>query len=401
MIAEAATLVIYALCTLITKNIGKGGLLATAILLVFFSYGHLYQIINGILPGVFRHRYLIILMMIILTGISLLVIKAKNPTKLLLQYFTVTSIILFVFSAYPTIRNSALNLIAINKARKQQVLAINQTENMIKPDIYLIILDSYTRADILKNIYGFDNSSFINQLDQIGFYTTECSQSNYPSTRYSVSSIMQADYLQNVNPDGSLSPFSQTLVIKTLRNLGYSVYSFENRSKGHFDLGEDRQLSRQNPLSGQSLHASGLNEFEAELIKTTIFRVFMDMPQLVPFIDMNQAEYYEHYMQVKYTLNELTNLPDVTGPKLVFAHILVPHEPYIFTPDGDYKYTSLKDKKGYATNVAFLNNQLPSIFKEIIEKSEIPPIIIVQGDHGQISPPAHLRSGTQYSTPTM
>lgn len=389
IVVEVATILIFALCTLVTRNIGKGGLLATALLLVFFSYGHLYQIFDGILPGVFRHRYLIIVMMIILSGIFFLVFKAKSPPKLLLQYFTVTSILLFAFSAYPTIRNSIQTQIALNKAKKQQVAAINQSENMVKPDIYLIIVDSYTRADILKNIYGVDNSNFIKQLDQIGFYTAECSQSNYPSTRYSVSSIMQADYLQNVNPDGSLSPFSQTLVIKTLRSLGYSVYSFENRSKGHFDLGEDRQLSRQNPLFGQSLHASGLNEFEAELIKTTVLRIFIDMPQLVPFIDMNQAEYYEHYMQVKYTLNELTNMPDIKGPKLVFAHILVPHEPYIFTPDGDYQYTSLKDKKGYASNVAFVNSQLPSIFKQIIEKSEIPPIIIVQGDHGP-----NLSSGT-------
>ena len=144
IVVEMATVLIFALCTLITRNIGKGGLLATAILLVFFSYGHLYQIFDSILPGVFRHRHLFILMMIILSGIFLLVIKAKTPPKLLLQYFTVTSIILFVFSAYPTIRNSALNQIAINNAKKQQVAAINQSENMIKPDIYLIILDSYT-----------------------------------------------------------------------------------------------------------------------------------------------------------------------------------------------------------------------------------------------------------------
>jgi len=243
-------------------------------------------------------------------------------------------------------------------------------------------LDSYTRADVLKNEYGFDNSDFLNQLERLGFYTGTCSSSNYPSTRYSVSSIMQANYLQNVNADGSLSPFSQSLVIKTLRGLGYSVYAFENRSKGHFDLGEDRLLSRQNPLTGHSLSASGLNEYEAELLNTTLFRIFMDMPQLLPFVDLTRTEYSEHYLQVKYTLSELPNLPSVEGPKFVFAHILVPHEPYIFSANGDYKYTSLTDKKGYSSNIAFINSQLPSILDQIIRKSKIPPVVIIQGDHG-------------------
>jgi hypothetical protein len=38
------------------------------------------------------------------------------------------------------------------------------------PDVYYFILDSYTRADLLKEAYGYDNSPFLDALRERGFY---------------------------------------------------------------------------------------------------------------------------------------------------------------------------------------------------------------------------------------
>jgi hypothetical protein len=93
---------------------------------------------------------------------------------------------------------------------------------------------------------------------------------------------------------------------------------------------------------------------------------------------------YEHYLQTFYILDELKQLPEMDGPIFVFAHIMVPHDPFIFTPEGDYEHTTFKEDaiKGYRNNVAFIDSRLPEILHAIIEKSEVPPVIIVQGDHG-------------------
>jgi len=37
---------------------------------------------------------------------------------------------------------------------------------------------------------------------------------------------------------------------------------------------------------------------------------------------------------VTYLLDTLPTIPSIAGPELVFAHVLVPHMPYIFQPDG-------------------------------------------------------------------
>ena len=50
--------------------------------------------------------------------------------------------------------------------------------NNAKRDIYYLIFDQYARSDILKKYYNYDNSSFINSLENQGFNVAKESYSN-------------------------------------------------------------------------------------------------------------------------------------------------------------------------------------------------------------------------------
>ena len=77
----------------------------------------------------------------------------------------------------------------------------------------------------------------------------------------------------------------------------------------------------------------------------------------------------------------------ITGPKFVFAHIHSPHPPYVFDASGkpartqstdwDWKYTD-----EYLNQIAFINMSIRNVINKILIESKIPPIIIIQGDHG-------------------
>jgi hypothetical protein len=165
--------------------------------------------------------------------------------------------------------------------------------------------------------------------------------------------------------------------------LGYTVVAFENRSNGHFDLGEDMRLSRNQLALGIVDFSGGLNEFEVVLMQTSALRLIYDMPQLVglnPEI-LVEREYYEHYQQTLFILNELPNLPKTKTPKFVFTHILVPHPPYVFSPDGKFLWAE-NGTVGYRSNVQFIDSQISKSVKKIIENSKRPVIIVIQGDHG-------------------
>jgi len=386
LISILFTFIIYLLLFIVTKNIYKSALLTFLIQTIFFSYGHAYFFLETRAPGVFRHRYILLAFLVIFVSGTILIFRSKRRSHSLIRYLFWVSLILVVTSGYPTVARTIQARISKDKHVAELFNAQKQTSQLVKPDIYLIILDSYTRADVLRDEYQFDNSEFLQELSDQGFYIGTCSTSNYPSTRFSIGSLFESNYLQDIFPDGNQNPFSDSFVISNLRSLGYSVYSFENRSKGHFDLGEDRLLSRQHPLDQNGFGASGLSEFESELLETTFVKVFIDMPQLLPFLDLSKAEYFEHYQQVKYTVSELPNLVNVSSPKFVFVHMLVPHEPYIITENGEYKYTSNKDKNGYIAGIKYINQQMLSIVHILTSESNISPIIIIQGDHGSALP---------------
>jgi len=69
------------------------------------------------------------------------------------------------------------------------------------PDIYYIILDSYARSDLLAQKFDYDNSQFLENLRQMGFYVADCAQSNYNRTDISLASSLNLDYLQNLSAD--------------------------------------------------------------------------------------------------------------------------------------------------------------------------------------------------------
>ncbi|GAG01149.1 unnamed protein product, partial [marine sediment metagenome] len=70
--------------------------------------------------------------------------------------------------------------IAPLKDSDTQLSAIDPNSNT--PDIYYIILDAYTRDDTMRSFYEFDNTPFLETLEDRGFYVARCSQSNYAKT---------------------------------------------------------------------------------------------------------------------------------------------------------------------------------------------------------------------------
>jgi hypothetical protein len=378
----------------IFRDQNKTGIITTLIIISFFSYGQIFLQIQSTFGDTIRHRYLMLIFIAIIVLIgNWIFAKVKSPDSIV-NFLMATGGILFLFSV---IRAVQLDVAAYqteqssSESQSSVIEKVNDSSSIQKPDIYFILLDAHTRSDILKEDFNYDNSAFIQQLKDLGFYVAECAQSNYPATKLSVTATFYGKY----HDAPTLYPVNTSLTIQTVRSLGYKVITFENRSNGHFDLQEDVRLSRNQLALGRIDLTGGLSEFEMMLLKTSALRIFYDMPQLVPGLDvqmLQRAEFYEHYQQTKFILSELKNLPDMARPKFVFAHILVPHPPFIFAPDGKFHWAD-QPRQGYVSNVEFIDSQIALSVAEIIKKSKIPPVIIIMGDHGPTGVPGtpHMR----------
>ena len=196
--------------SLVTKNRDKGNLLTSLVLLIFFSYGHIYVYLISVFGKEFRHLYLILGFLIVGGVLTWLILKARTISQTITRRLFYAGLVLIVLTLTPIITNAVKGEIA-RRETKGSVQVSTESINVEKPDIYLIILDSYTRADVLEKYYHFDNSPFLNQLRDMGFYVAACSQSNYPTTRFSLSSLFMSDYLPTVSPQGHLPPLMDSL----------------------------------------------------------------------------------------------------------------------------------------------------------------------------------------------
>jgi hypothetical protein len=139
-----------------------------------------------------------------------------------------------------------------------------------------------------------------------------------------------------------------------------------------------------------------LNPFESLLVKTTGFVVIADAQTkwLTPVVDALDVRRI-HVVRELYLLDKLPRLAaEEASPKFVYAHILIPHPPFVFSSQGvnlelpssygpDGKGPSAKDYGiGYRNQLDYIDARLIPILQQIIADSQTPPIIIIQGDHG-------------------
>ena len=371
---------------------GKAALISSLFIILFFSYGHVYLSLKNMLTTLPQHKVLLAVwggMFVI--GLWAITRRLEGTHKMN-QLLTVISTILITISIIQITRYEysvyKANLELLEKTGEigEQAEGMN---DQVLPDIYWIILDAHTRSDILFEDYGVDNSTFTDELTNLGFYVSKCSLSNYPSTNYSLYSTLTMQYLQeNFEQVRVLPPWESSIVIRTLDSFEYTSITFETPVHDRFKISEDIFITR-NPLILEKVSLfRGINAFESMVFETSLLRLLEDGKYLLPEIirgDFKTAEMYDHYVQVLFVLDELEKIPDIEieGPKFVVGHLLVPHTPFVFSPKGDFNPNwRLESNEGYIDNVNFIDSRIPDVINNIIEKSESPPIIILQGDHG-------------------
>jgi hypothetical protein len=95
----------------------------------------------------------------------------------------------------------------------------------------------------------------------------------------------------------------------------------------------------------------------------------------------------------------LKRLPIEEGDLFVFAHFVIPHPPYRFGPNGEWLDGRPENlQTAYIGQVVFINREILQVIDTILAKSETPPIIIIQGDHG---PPPQLAPSSAHKMPIL
>ena len=314
---------------------------------MFFSYGHIYGLLketefSGNLIG--RHRILFpvwVILFLLCVGWTTRRWKADSVGTELLNIFGIIAL------AFPLIQLASFQIeLAARQSAPAAVVeassGLQPSDRRVKPDIYYIILDGYTRDDTLAEEFSYDNSSFLKQLESMGFYIAYCSQSNYAQTELSLASSLNFNYLPDLSDDiksgatdrSPLWPLIRQSSIRTiLENSGYLTVAFET---GFYWTELDNAnvyLSDSETSALQTGPIGGLNIFEAPFLKTTAALIISDATIKLPRAVSDALNYPTrlHRERVLYDLEMLERMPaTLETPKFVFAHIVSPPRAFCF-----------------------------------------------------------------------
>jgi hypothetical protein len=91
------------------------------------------------------------------------------------------------------------------------------------------------------------------------------------------------------------------------------------------------------------------------------------------------------YDHTRYALDTLDEIPGIPGPKFVFAHLLIPHDPYVFDADGSFTGRALVAERGrdesYRRQLEYANSRMLQLIDRIIGSDE-DAVIVLQADEG-------------------
>ena len=356
----------------IFKDNIKGGIIVSLFLVMFFSYGYIYDIIVGTQLGNFligRHIYLLLMWCIVYICSNYFIIKKQQ--KSLYNFTKILNVIAFTLILISLFNVGIYNFNLISNQQEKNIHTEDKDNNArnleIKTplrDIYYIILDSYASSRTLMEFFNYDNSEFTDYLIDEGFFVATKSHSNYYATQPSLASSLNMEYMEYVN---SLM-LVDNKVMRFLKSKGYKYIHFSS-GRGPTDYNKFADL---NIWGGYKL-----DEFSMFLSKTTI---------LGPIMRNFDRD------RILGTFSKLEKLDQIIEPKFVFAHIYSPHMPYIFKANGDPVKINLlesakgimptKEKELYLNQLIFVSKKIEALVKEILLKSEVAPIIILQADHG-------------------
>jgi hypothetical protein len=398
---------------LILKEWQKAGAICSLILILFYTFGHLAILLESwaaeiavgfnakILAWIWLCLFLLLSFIIFQSGFGLSLTYFFNVTSGFLLIFPLITVISIkvALSGNPESQRDLLSQLRGEQLAEETMRDLSPSEF---PDIYYIILDAYERSDNLEEFYDYDNSMFINALEERGFYIASQSRSNYLNTMYSLNTSLNLFYLQEVPTRifGQIRYNLQTNYVSDfLREQGYQIVVFDSGTGNTNDQYTDIFVS---PISNVASSEQSFNPFEQLLLRTTLGYLMFTGGSLDDgsqgtndvFISSVNHELSIRRERIRHALSHISDYASGEGPYFLFAHIYLPHYPFLYGPNGEelkyhenvnlywYEIEPKNYVEYYTYQLDYLNQAVLESIDHILADTVKPVIIILQSDHG-------------------
>lgn len=238
-------------------------------------------------------------------------------------------------------------------------------------DVWVIVPDRYPGPSTLRR-RGIDGSAMLDALEQRGFRTLPDATANYPETLLSLGSAWN---LQLFDADGALGDDVKRQAVPAIDQHQFGRL-FQDAGYRYVHVG---------PWSGFSAGPAIADEVLTLSEDSELAEVWIAQTAMAPALALAGLEYDVDGRHRRHALYELDALDALAArrpaqPELVMAHLILPHEPYVFGVDGGAP-TASGDTAAYDDQRRYLDTRLLAVIDALRSRDE-PPMILVAADEG-------------------
>jgi len=380
-------LVVYTVVLAIVKRDFECASVVTTIIMAFFSfYGLLYTLF--IKTDVIQVEHYTLLPVYLLLAVYACwagaktarqpIWKAASYILLALNLFNIIKIIPAETEKFQHTRSIQLNSSSIS----------NSSSRANSPDIYYLIFDEAASFNAIRDFWHYQGiDDFVDFLDSKGFFIAE---NSYASTHDTLTQMSERLNYQRYPSEEVSKPelfmaIADNQVMRFLKSQGYTTVIYSELNYGYpamppiisdvlYEYGKRPSMDKMIP------GGSFIDDFSNMVANSTLLRVFID-----DYSSSFEPRFVNHYSFIYYTEEDITRLDDIPSPKFIYAHLLLPHDPFMFSENGSINdIEQFYNWNYYLGNYQFTIQYIEKIITGILDNADPfnPPIIIIQSDHG-------------------
>lgn len=264
-----------------------------------------------------------------------------------------------------------------------------------KPDIFFIVLDEYTSSKCLKEEFNYDNKEIDSLLNASRFYTSYLSKSNYNATPYSLASTFNMQYLRYgleehiINSKfflQAIHTFEQNELINFLRKQGYTIKNYGCLKLEGVSMDTNPYFYKldYDQIDSRTLYSRIQRDISYNWQSKNIFTGEFKIPS--KYISSKQYHFFRNDYNYTKLISELSISENT--PRFIYAHLILPHEPFYLNEDGSFvsdKQIILKQqdlKEAYLNQLKYCNKLFKKIIRLASDTGFKNRVVIIEGDHG-------------------
>ena len=375
----AVTLAAYAVALTLLRNPPRASLATAAVAIGVLSFGYVARQapIHPETPG----ATLLVIAYVMLVGAAIVIVRGAQVPAALPGNLAFIAAGLVVFNmARIAFSGTPVTAAGLPNAGDAVSIDASSLDASHGRDVYYLIFDRYANEETLSKRYGFDNTPFLEDLENQGFTVVHDAVANYPGTAHSLASSLNTTYLDElaatVGPASDdwrpvLDSLTGSVAQRVFHDLGYRT----------LHVGSWWGPTFADPNADASYVYRHLREFPTAFLYTTALPWVADELGF----DVIPQERRDQFDRIHFQADALLEVAKDPDPTFTFAHFTIPHTPYVVDANGNFLPTepNVPVEESYIEQLRYTNTLIGRVAHALLAgPSAADPIVVIQSDEG-------------------